>query len=170
MPHFCCVAPPYPQVCHTKPGVEQCCAGLHLHQTTTEIGRMLASDVRGDTLRLGIQRSSGTWPQTHTQTQAFRNRNLPYRCTTSHKKNSWRCPKLLTLSKISTIFSMSLCLKKLAHTMFLFLWGLKSCKHCFIKDILEPLLSSGRALHVLHRSDLASHGQTVPLLHRFLFC
>ena len=86
MPHFCCVAPPYPQVCHTKPGVEQCCAGLHLHQTTTEIGRMLASDVRGDTLRLGIQRSSGTWPQTHTQTQAFRNRNLPYRCTTSHKK------------------------------------------------------------------------------------
>ena len=58
-------------------GVEQCCVGLHLHQTSAEIGRMLASDVRGDTLRLGIQRSSGTWPQTHTQTQAFRNRNLP---------------------------------------------------------------------------------------------
>ena len=65
---------------------------------------------------------------------------------------------------------MYIFLKKLANMMFLFLWGLKSCKHCFIKDILEPLLSSGRALHVLHRSDLASHRQTVSLLHRLLFC
>ena len=103
-PHFCCVARPYPQVCHTKPGVEQCCAGLHLHQTTTEIGRMLASDVRGDTLRLGIQRSSGTWPQTHTQTQAFRNRNLPYRYTTTIHGDPPNCWLYLKISTTYIIY------------------------------------------------------------------